>query len=63
MNHASAMVFLLQEYFVFAGTYTDTVVITRDNVRVYGQTNIPDSYRGNSKYHPLKPVSEYPEQT
>ncbi|PIL31696.1 hypothetical protein GSI_06399 [Ganoderma sinense ZZ0214-1] len=36
------------EYFVFAGTYTDTVVITRDSVRVYGQTRNPGSYLGNT---------------
>ncbi|TBU45248.1 pectin lyase-like protein [Dichomitus squalens] len=36
------------EYFVFEGTYTDTAVITRDHVRIYGQTNIPDSYLGNT---------------
>lgn len=57
------MVSLLQEYFIFAGNYTDTAVITRDHVRVYGQTNSPDSYSSNSEYHPLKPVSETPEKT
>ncbi|RPD81895.1 putative pectinesterase precursor [Lentinus tigrinus ALCF2SS1-7] len=35
-------------YFVFAGTYVDTAVITRPNVRVYGQTDVPDSYSGNT---------------
>ncbi|OSC99460.1 carbohydrate esterase family 8 protein [Trametes coccinea BRFM310] len=35
-------------YFIFAGTYTDTAIITRPNVRVYGQTNVPNSYTGNT---------------
>ncbi|RDX50468.1 pectin lyase-like protein [Lentinus brumalis] len=34
-------------YFVFPGTYTDTAVIARDNVRVYGQTLLPGTYLGN----------------
>ncbi|TFK92788.1 carbohydrate esterase family 8 protein [Polyporus arcularius HHB13444] len=36
-------------YFVFPGTYTDTAVIARDNVRVYGQTLLPGTYLGNSQ--------------
>ncbi|KAI1793817.1 pectin lyase-like protein [Ganoderma leucocontextum] len=36
------------EYFVFAGTYTDTAIITRDHVRVYGQTSSPSSYLSNT---------------
>ncbi|KAI0715340.1 pectin lyase-like protein [Earliella scabrosa] len=35
-------------YYVFPGTYTDTAIITRANVRVYGQTNTPNSYTGNT---------------
>ncbi|KAI0639667.1 pectin lyase fold/virulence factor [Trametes polyzona] len=35
-------------YFIFPGTYKDTAIITRPNVRVYGQTNTPSSYTGNS---------------
>ncbi|KAL7285103.1 hypothetical protein ACG7TL_000195 [Trametes sanguinea] len=35
-------------YFIFPGTYTDTAIITRPNVRVYGQTNVPNSYTGNT---------------
>ncbi|KAI0801010.1 pectin lyase-like protein [Fomes fomentarius] len=36
------------EYFVYAGTYMDTVTITRPNITVYGQTLSPDSYIGNT---------------
>ncbi|KAH9846844.1 pectin lyase-like protein [Lenzites betulinus] len=35
-------------YFIFAGTYKDTAIITRANARVYGQTNTPSSYAGNT---------------
>ncbi|KAI0673397.1 pectin lyase-like protein [Trametes maxima] len=35
-------------YYVFPGTYTDTAIITRPNVRVYGQTSTPSSYTGNT---------------
>ncbi|KAI0652113.1 pectin lyase-like protein [Trametes meyenii] len=35
-------------YYVFPGTYTDTAIITRPNVRVYGQTSTPGSYTGNT---------------
>ncbi|KAI0361344.1 pectin lyase-like protein [Trametes cingulata] len=35
-------------YFIFPGTYVDTAIITRPNVRVYGQTNTPSSYTGNT---------------
>ncbi|OBZ78687.1 Pectinesterase [Grifola frondosa] len=35
-------------YFVFSGTYTDTVVITRPNIKIFGQTNIANSYTGNT---------------
>ncbi|TBU34651.1 pectin lyase fold/virulence factor [Dichomitus squalens] len=35
-------------YFIHSGTYTDTAIITRANVRVYGQTNTPSSYSGNT---------------
>ncbi|RPD64827.1 pectin lyase-like protein [Lentinus tigrinus ALCF2SS1-6] len=35
-------------YYVFPGTYTDTAIISRANVRVYGQTNTPTSYSGNT---------------
>ncbi|KAI9060562.1 carbohydrate esterase family 8 protein [Trametes sanguinea] len=35
-------------YFIFPGTYTDTAIITRPNIRVYGQTNVPSSYTGNT---------------
>ncbi|KAM5530603.1 hypothetical protein V8D89_015721 [Ganoderma adspersum] len=35
-------------YFIYSGTYTDTAIITRANVRVYGQTNTPSSYTGNT---------------
>ena len=37
-----------QEYFIYAGTYVDTAIVTRANVRVYGQTLTPNSYAGNS---------------
>ncbi|PIL31695.1 hypothetical protein GSI_06398 [Ganoderma sinense ZZ0214-1] len=35
-------------YFIYSGTYTDTAIITRANVRVYGQTSTPSSYTGNT---------------
>ncbi|KAI0332013.1 pectin lyase-like protein [Cubamyces sp. BRFM 1775] len=35
-------------YFVFAGTYTDTAIITRPHIRVYGQTDAPSTYTGNT---------------
>ncbi|KAI0375264.1 pectin lyase-like protein [Pilatotrama ljubarskyi] len=35
-------------YFIFPGIYVDTAIITRPNVRVYGQTNTPHSYTGNT---------------
>ncbi|KAI0721385.1 pectin lyase fold/virulence factor [Cerioporus squamosus] len=35
-------------YFIYTGTYTDTAIITRDDVRVYGQTLLPDTYLGNT---------------
>ncbi|CDO73481.1 hypothetical protein BN946_scf185013.g116 [Trametes cinnabarina] len=35
-------------YFIFPGTYTDTAIITRPNVRIYGQTDVPNSYTGNT---------------
>ncbi|KAL1951573.1 hypothetical protein VTO73DRAFT_722 [Trametes versicolor] len=35
-------------YFVYSGTYTDTAIITRSGVKVYGQTNTPSSYTGNT---------------
>ena len=41
---------MLQVYFIYSGTYTDTAIITRANVRVYGQTNSPSSYTGNSMH-------------
>ncbi|KAI0715341.1 pectin lyase fold/virulence factor [Earliella scabrosa] len=36
------------EYFIYAGTYVDTAIVTRANVRVYGQTLTPNSYAGNT---------------
>ena len=44
-------------YFVVAGTYVDTAVITRPNVRVYGQTGVPGSYSRNSEHTPMFMVS------
>nr|VWO94214.1 Pectinesterase (EC [Ganoderma boninense] len=38
----------LKIYFIYSGTYTDTAIITRAHVRVYGQTNTPNSYTGNT---------------
>ncbi|EIN03542.1 carbohydrate esterase family 8 protein [Punctularia strigosozonata HHB-11173 SS5] len=35
-------------YFVFSGTYTDTVKITRSNIKVFGQTSTNLSYTGNT---------------
>ncbi|KAI0756744.1 pectin lyase fold/virulence factor [Daedaleopsis nitida] len=35
-------------YYIFPGTYKDTAIITRANIRVYGQTNTPNSYTGNT---------------
>ncbi|KAI1793818.1 pectin lyase fold/virulence factor [Ganoderma leucocontextum] len=35
-------------YFIYSGTYSDTAIISRANVRVYGQTNTPSSYTGNT---------------
>ncbi|KAI0778444.1 pectin lyase-like protein [Trametes elegans] len=35
-------------YFIYSGTYTDTAIVTRPNVKVYGQTNTPNSYTGNT---------------
>jgi pectinesterase len=36
-------------YFVYAGNYTEGVLISRPNVRIYGQTAVPLSYLGNSE--------------
>ena len=35
----------------YAGTYTDTAIITRSNTKIYGQTNTSESYVGNSTLH------------
>ncbi|KAK7686350.1 hypothetical protein QCA50_010574 [Cerrena zonata] len=35
-------------YFIFSGTYKEQVLITRSNIKIYGQTNTPSSYSGNT---------------
>jgi pectinesterase len=35
-------------YFVYAGNYTEGVLIQRPNVRVYGQSALPVTYLANS---------------
>jgi pectinesterase len=35
-------------YFIYSGTYTDTAIITRSGIKIYGQTNTATSYTGNS---------------
>lgn len=35
-------------YFIYSGTYTDTAIITRSGIKVYGQTNTANSYTGNT---------------
>jgi pectinesterase len=34
-------------YFVYAGTYTEQVYITRSNIKIYGQTPHTDTYASN----------------
>ncbi|KAI0756745.1 hypothetical protein C8Q80DRAFT_1264766 [Daedaleopsis nitida] len=46
-NLSSALADTL-EYFIYAGTYTDSAVMTRANVRVYGPTLLPLTYLGNT---------------
>ena len=41
---------MLQVYFIYSGTYTDTAIITRANITIYGQTSTPSSYTGNSMH-------------
>jgi pectin methylesterase-like acyl-CoA thioesterase len=40
-------------YFVYAGSYTEQVYITRANVKIYGQTNYSHTYTGNRACHPI----------
>ncbi|CAL1714409.1 unnamed protein product [Somion occarium] len=35
-------------YFIFPGTYKEQAVITRSNIKIYGQTSTPNSYSGNT---------------
>ncbi|KAJ3483671.1 hypothetical protein NLI96_g6152 [Meripilus lineatus] len=35
-------------YFIFAGTFKEQVTITRSNIKIFGQTNVPKSYTGNT---------------
>ncbi|KAI0074491.1 pectin lyase-like protein [Panus rudis PR-1116 ss-1] len=35
-------------YFIFPGTFKEQVTITRSNIKIYGQTNTPKSYTGNT---------------
>ncbi|TCD67387.1 hypothetical protein EIP91_012422 [Steccherinum ochraceum] len=37
-------------YFVFSGTFHEQVVITRPNIQIFGQTNTPQSYSGNTVF-------------
>lgn len=52
--HTSRVLFLItikrQVYFIQSGTYTGQAVISRANLKIYGQTNVPGSYSGNSEY-------------
>jgi len=34
-------------YFIYAGNYTEQVVVSRPNVKIYGQTSAPSSYTRN----------------
>ncbi len=43
---------------MYAGTYMDTVTITRPNITVYGQTLFPDSYIGNSAFDSASDMPE-----
>ena len=47
-SHAGYLSFLRKVYFVFPGTFTEQVVISRPNVRIFGQTSNPQDYTGNS---------------
>lgn len=35
-------------YFIYSGTYTGQTLISRSNIKIYGQTSTADSYTGNS---------------
>ncbi|KAH8104080.1 pectin lyase-like protein [Cristinia sonorae] len=35
-------------YFVFSGTFQEQVVITRPNIKIFGQTKAPQSFSGNT---------------
>ncbi|KAI0690978.1 pectin lyase-like protein [Cytidiella melzeri] len=35
-------------YFIYSGTYIDQVNITRPNLKIYGETQVPLSYSGNT---------------
>ncbi|KAI0339550.1 pectin lyase-like protein [Trametopsis cervina] len=35
-------------YFIYAGTYNEQVSITRPNLKIYGQTQVPSSFSGNT---------------
>lgn len=35
-------------YFIYSGTYTGQTLISRSNIKIYGQTSTADSYTGNT---------------
>ncbi|KAK0199906.1 pectin lyase-like protein [Desarmillaria ectypa] len=35
-------------YFIYSGTYTGQTLISRSNIKIYGQTNTANSYTGNT---------------
>ncbi|KAK0186628.1 pectin lyase-like protein [Armillaria mellea] len=35
-------------YFIYSGTYTGQTLISRNNIKIYGQTSTADSYTGNT---------------
>ncbi|KAK0421817.1 pectin lyase fold/virulence factor [Armillaria borealis] len=37
-----------QVYFIYSGTYTGQTLISRSNIKIYGQTSTADSYTGNT---------------
>ncbi len=40
---------LEQVYFINSGTYDEQVLISRSNIKIFGQTTVPLSYSGNSE--------------
>ena len=37
-------------YFIEAGVYTEQAIISRPNVRIYGETHVPNNFTGNSRF-------------